>query len=111
METALQHGHFAPAQRAQQQAAGVAFHRGQRKVRNVGVVDGVLNFYFLGQSTQAGAEDYARFRLEVVGMGLDVSGGFVELLHGLRRGIDATKQCCKSENKLLYYAKELGLRK
>ena len=59
---------------------GVAFHGGKREVRNVGVVDFVLHLHLLGQRAQAGAEDDAGFGLKVLGVGLDVGGGCLDLL-------------------------------
>ena len=45
-------------------------------MRNVGVADAVGHFHFLGQRPQARAQDDAGSRLEVIGVSLDVGGGF-----------------------------------
>jgi hypothetical protein len=43
-------------------------------MRNVGVVDFVLDFNFFSQRAQTSAQDDACFRLEILGVGLDVGG-------------------------------------
>ena len=80
MKAALEHRHVFAAQAAQQQPAGMALDGGKRKVRDIGVVDFVDDFHFVGQRAQSRAKDDAGFGLKTRGVHPDVVGSGLELV-------------------------------